>query len=109
MMIRSKPLTSRDRRRRVNLRNLSARLKEDATSARHLEAFYRGLHRAPSNTGKHTVTMPDYSVALLRGGRHVVEASAGAVALVGPNLGATTWRRQTCYLGQYRLNLREKP
>lgn len=68
------------------------------------DIFERGrteYERRRGTVGMYERTMPTFDSTLLRAGRRVVDASVGAVALVGANLGATTWRHPRAYLGLF--------
>lgn len=72
---------------------VTARLTEDLRKQQDWQ------RRSAGTVGLHTVPMPIATPGLLGAGRQVVDASVGAVALCGPNLGTTVWKHPRSYLG----------
>ena len=89
-----------DKRRRAD-RIMAARLQEDLLRVKRLERVRDVGQRSIGNTGVYTTSMPVVEPGLLGKARRIVDASVGAVALVGENLGTERWRHPRCHLGLF--------
>lgn len=86
-----------EKRRRAN-RVVALRLENDLRAQRFRS---EAVQRIVGTTGLRTVKVPEFTNALLAAGRRIVDASVGACALVGENLGEQVWRHKRCYLGLF--------
>lgn len=91
-------VTAADKRRRADA-IMALRVQEDIRKQKQVSA--NTPSRSTGTVGTHTVPMPVVEPGLLGRGCKVVDASVGAVALVGPNLGTERWRHPRAYLGLF--------